>query len=342
MKKVLVTGGSGFIGGYLVEQLLEKGYTVWNIDNLSKYGSVEHTYDHHSRYKFIEADVKISALLYDLLEGAEHFICLAAMIGGITYFHEFAYDLLAENERIMASQFDAAIKEFKRPGSKLKKITVMSSSMVYESTKEFPSSENSIFKNPPPISTYGFQKLATHYFCSGAYEQYKLPFTLLLPFNCVGIGEKRALCDSEIMSGNIKLAMSHVIPDLVQKVLKGQNPLRILGAGNQVRHFTSGYDIARGIIMSLESEATTNMTYNLSTPIGHRIIDLAKIIWEKINGDKPFAVAHDEPFKYDVQYRCPETSRAAEDFGFYATDRVEDILDEVIPWIKDAIKKCEI
>lgn len=153
-------------------------------------------------------------------------------------FHEFAYDLLAENDRIVASTFDAAIFAFKR--HHLKKIIVLSSSMVFESSSVFPTPESDLPNCPPPMSTYGFQKLACEYYAKGAFEQHKLPFTIVRPFNCVGVGEKRALCDHDVMSGNIKLAMSHVVPDLMQKVLKGQDPLRILGAGNQVRHYTYG------------------------------------------------------------------------------------------------------
>ena len=60
------------------------------------------------------------------------------------------------------------------------------------------------------------------------------------------MGEGRALGEAEVLSGNVKLAMSHVVPDLVQKVLKGQDPLHILGDGTQVRHYTYGGDLARG------------------------------------------------------------------------------------------------
>ena len=91
---------------------------------------------------------------------------------------------------------------------------------------------------PPPFSSYGFQKLAVEYFARAAYEQYGLPFTIIRPFNCVGIGERRALGDVDILSGNVKLAMSHVVPDLVQKVVKGQDPLHILGDGS-LRYVTT-------------------------------------------------------------------------------------------------------
>ena len=99
---------------------------------------------------------------------------------------------------------------------------------------------------PPPAPPTSFQKLAVReYFARAAWDQHQLPYTIIRPFNCVGIGEGRALGDVEVMSGNVKLAMSHVVPDLVQKVLRGQDPLHILGDGKQIRHYTYGGDLAR-------------------------------------------------------------------------------------------------
>src|SRR5260370_4731610 len=157
----------------------------------------------------MQGDAKDSNLIRDLLEDCDYLVAAAAMIGGISYFHEFAYDLLSENERITASAFDAAI--YANRHGRLQKITVMSSSMVFENTAEFPTPEGAERRCPPPRSTYGFQKLATEYFAQGAWEQYKLPYTIVRPFNCVGIGERRALRDRDIASGNTKLAMWHVV-----------------------------------------------------------------------------------------------------------------------------------
>src|SRR5205823_4551634 len=139
------------------------------------------------------------------------------------------------------------------------------SSMVFESSNVFPTPEGAQLTSPPPKSTYGFQKLATEYFAKGAHEQYGLPYTIVRPFNCVGIGERRALRDHEVMSGNVKLAMSHVVPDLCQKVLKDQDPLHILGDGSQVRHYTYGGDLAHGIRLAMESDRAVNEDFNLST-----------------------------------------------------------------------------
>ena len=102
----------------------------------ASYGRVEKSYDQHPRYRFVEANCKDVSLLKELLSDCDHFVASAAMIGGISYFHEFAYDLLAENERITAASFDAAIHAHQH--QKLQKITVMSSSMVFEHPRSIP------------------------------------------------------------------------------------------------------------------------------------------------------------------------------------------------------------
>ena len=107
--KVLVTGAAGFICGYLIPDLLDHGHEVVGLDDYSKYGPVVRSYDDHPRYRFVEGDAKDGALLAKLVDGCDQVVAAAAMIGGISYFHEFAYDLLAENERILAATFDAAI-----------------------------------------------------------------------------------------------------------------------------------------------------------------------------------------------------------------------------------------
>ena len=338
--RTLVTGANGFIAGYLVAELLESGHEVVGVDNFSKYGRVAKSYDKHPRYKLHELDAKDAEGLKRLLEGCDHFVAGAAMIGGISYFHRYAYDLIAENERITAAAFDAAIWAFQ--SAKLKKITVLSSSMVYESTTEFPTPEGAQFRSPPPLSTYGFQKLATEYFVKGAHEQYHLPYTIVRPFNCVGIGEGRALGEAEVFSGNVKLAMSHVVPDLVQKVMKGQDPLHVFGDGGQVRHYTYGGDLARGIRVCIEHPAALNEDFNISTARSTTVLELAELIWKKLKPGKPFRVASDPPFAHDVQLRVPDVAKSKRLLGFEAVTSLETILDEVIPWVQEQVRAGKI
>ena len=196
---------------------------------------------------------------------------------------------------------------------------------------------------PPPLSSYGFQKLAVEYFAKAAWDQYKVPYTIVRPFNAVGVGEGRALGEVEILSGNVQLAMSHVVPDIVQKILKGQNPLHILGDGSQVRHYTYGGDLAKGIVTCMENEKALNEDFNVSTSESTTVLELAKVIWHKINGpDVPFQYVSDEAYEYDVQKRVPSVEKTKRVLEFECTTTLDTMLDEVIPWIESALAEGKI
>ena len=335
--KVLVTGAAGFINGYLIPELLAAGHEVVGVDDYSKYGPLTRSYDANPAYRFVEGDAKDVRLLQELARDCQQVVAAAAMIGGISYFHRFAYELLAENERILASTFDAAIDSYL--AGTLERIVVVSSSMVYESATVFPTPEGAQSTSPPPVSTYGFQKLASEYFAKGAQQQYGLPYSIVRPFNCVGIGERRASRDSDVMSGNVKLALSHVVPDLVLKTLKGQDPLHILGEGSQVRHYTYGGDLARGIRMVMESPKAINEDFNLSTSTSTTVLELAENIWRTVHGpDRPFNWISDDPFEHDVQRRVPDVRKARDVLGFEATTSLETMLEEVVPWIRAEVE----
>jgi UDP-glucose 4-epimerase len=336
MPKVLITGSSGFIGGYVVGELLARGHEVVGLDNLSKYGRVIRNYDENPNYQLIEGDARDVDLLARLLADCDHLIAGAALIGGISYFHSFAYDLLAANERIIASTCDAAIQAHRQ--GRLEKVTYLSSSMVFESTDRWPSVEGDERRVSPPASSYGFQKLAIEYFARAAWHQYQLPFTIVRPFNCIGIGEVRAVGDTEVVSGNVKLALSHVVPDLVQKIVRGQDPLHIFGDGSQVRHYTYGGDLARGIVTAMEHPAAYNDDFNLSTPTSTTVLELAEKIWHRLRPEAPFRYVSDSPLEHDVQRRVPSVVKAKELLGFEASTSLDEMLDEVVPWIQDAVR----
>jgi nucleoside-diphosphate-sugar epimerase len=141
-----------------------------------------------------------------------------------------------------------------------------------------------------------------------------------------------------VLSGNVKLAMSHVVPDLVQKVVKGQDPLHLLGDGAQIRHYTYGGDLARGIVTAMEHPAALDEDFNLSTATSTTVRELAETIWRKIRSDgMPFRYVSDPPFAHDVQRRIPDVEKARRVLGFEATTSLDEMLDEVIPWIISAV-----
>eukprot|EP00933_Yihiella_yeosuensis_P080799 TRINITY_DN94294_c0_g1_i1.p1 TRINITY_DN94294_c0_g1~~TRINITY_DN94294_c0_g1_i1.p1 ORF type:complete len:366 (+),score=79.61 TRINITY_DN94294_c0_g1_i1:66-1163(+) len=342
-RRILITGSHGFIMGYTIPVLLEQGHEVWGIDNFWKYGEISRSFESHPRFHFIKGDAKDLALVKKVVfdNKIQIFIAAAAIIGGISMFHKLAYFLLAENERITCTAFDACVEAHK--AGFFEKVVVISSSMVYECSDSFPSKESDLKTCPPPQSTYGFQKLACEYFAKGANEQHGVPYTIIRPFNAVGIGEQRATTDSEVFSGNVKLAMSHVVPDLVQKILKGQRPLHILGSGNQRRHYTYAGDLARGIVKCMLDPRSLNNDFNISTAAGHTVLELAEVIWRKIHGsDVPFEYKSDDPFEYDVQMRVPCVEKAKKELGIECTTSLDVALDEVIPWIKEQIGKGTI
>lgn len=317
MKKVIVTGSQGFIGSYICENLLVD-HKVLGIDNYSKYGVIPRKHDNHPGFKLVKANLAISDGLKPIFEefNPDYIIAGAAMIGGIAYFHKYAYDLISVNERIMANTIDIAIQL-----KNLKRLVNISSSMVYECATIFPSREDDVM--PAPLSTYGMQKLMTEYFCKGAHQQYGLDYSIIRPFNCVGIGEE-----------DVGTSLTHAIPDLIKKALNSKNgTMEILGNGDQVRHYTHGKDIAEGIRRAMYTPEASCQTFNISTPESISVTDLARIIWYKIYGNNNVSLIQKEPFKYDVQFRCPDVSKAREVLGFQSRICLSEALDEVIRWI---------
>ncbi len=131
--------------------------------------------------------------------------------------------------------------------------------------------------------------------------------------------------------------MSHVVPDLVQKVLKGQDPLHILGDGRQVRHYTYGGDLARGIRLAIEHPRRSTKTSTSRPRRSTTVLELAELIWRKIHGDRravPLVI--DQPFAYDVRCGSRRSRRPGRLLGFEATTTLDEMLDEVIPWIAES------
>lgn len=318
--KILITGSSGFIASHLCLRLLNAGHEVRGIDCFNKYGEIKRIHDDHPNFKLWKLDLTkhqdpITELVIDF--DPDVIIHAASRVGGIRYFHAFQSDLLRDNLTMDSFVFSLAIDLYKR--SNLKRIIVLSSSMVYENDITFPSREDRINKLPAPFSSYGFSKLSLHYQAKSAYEQHGLPYVLVLPFNAIGTGE------------DDKDGWSHLIPDLIQRSLT-LNPTDILpiyGDGSQTRHFTAVDDIARAIEICLTSDKALNQEFNISYPQGHTVKYIASLIWQEIHGTK-LEFQHNPPFKYDVQNRHPDVNKAKEILGFEATIPVEDYIKEII------------
>lgn len=310
--KFLVTGGAGFIGSEIVRQLLASGYFVRVADDLSKKDARV-----DPQAEFIKVDLTDPGQTRAVFAGIDICINAAAKIGGIGYFHKYPATILSENNKIYSSTFEAAVT------AGIKRMVYISSSMVFESAKSFPSKEEDVGQIPPPVTAYGFSKLSGEWYCSAFWAQYKLPFSICRPFNAYGINE----------FPEKEPGVAHVIPDLVRKILNGQYPLQLLGDGQQTRCFTHVRDIANGVITVTLHPKGKNQDFNIGGDAEIKMIDLARKIWQLMKIKKPFKVRFVKPFKYDIKRRVPDVSKVKKIIGWQSHVNFEEGLLEVIQWL---------
>jgi nucleoside-diphosphate-sugar epimerase len=315
----------------VTEELLAGGHTVIGLDNLAKYGKPARTLPDHERYTHVIGDAGDVELLHELSEGCDHLVANAAMIGGVRYMKDLAHDILVENNRLVSAAAQVGIRRHRET---LRKVTYVSSSMVYERHHGEDFREGDELEIPAPHTAYGFQKLVVEHHARAAWSQYGLPYTIVRPFNCVGAGERRADHTSTSPRELREMVRGHVIPDFVERALRRENPFRILGDGKQFRTFTYARDMARGFVLAVESERALNEDFNLSGPHGCTVAELAELVWDQVNPGVPLRLQHEEALPNDVRTRRPDTAKAQRLLGFTATTPLETMIDEVIAWVR--------
>jgi nucleoside-diphosphate-sugar epimerase len=222
----------------------------------------------------------------------------------------------------MRNSFRSAKTNFQ--AGNLKRVVVISSTMIYEGNLAS-SYEDDAIKIPPGI--YAFQKLACEYYAKAAYIQYGVPYTNIRISNCVGVGEDKAI--------HTDIKSSHVIPDLINKILvEKQDPLVIRGNGNQTRCFTNGKDIARAVRLAMNNPKAINESFNIANNAQIKIIDLAKMIWDKLVQGKEFKPSFVPTYIEDPQHNDISTHKAWRILGFSADISLEDSVDEAIEYIR--------
>ncbi|MFC6890242.1 NAD-dependent epimerase/dehydratase family protein [Halorubrum trueperi] len=316
-----ITGGAGFLGSHIVDYFADNGEDVVVIDDFSE-GTRENLSQSLSFVEIREVDLCDRQATIDSLGDIDVIVHLAAKIGGIGYFHHVPADIIAMNDAMNRSVFDAAVEH------NFDRVCYASSSMVYENADEFPVTEDQIGETPPPDSAYGFQKLAGEYYCRAYHDQYDIEYSIFRPFNAVGPREPPGE----------EVGQAHVIPDFVKKIRdEKQFPLNILGSGEQIRSFTNVKDIASGVYKCASHDAAANEEFNLGSSDGITMLDLAEKIWNYCNREENFAVDQQEEFDHDVQKRIPDSSKAAELLDWETEISLDQSLDEYITWYKEAL-----
>ncbi|MXR51171.1 NAD-dependent epimerase/dehydratase family protein [Halovenus sp. WSH3] len=316
-----ITGGAGFLGSHIVDHFVKQGDQVVVVDDFSD-GKRANLSESESQVEVREVDLRDGETTSDALKDIDIVVHLAAKIGGIGYFHDVPADIIAMNDAMNRSVFDAAVEH------DIDRVCYASSSMVYENATEFPVTETQLGEIPPPDSAYGFQKLAGEYYCEAYHDQYDVEYSIFRPFNAVGPREPPGE----------EVGEAHVIPDFVKKINdERQHPLKILGSGKQIRAFTNVRDIAAGVYECAHSPAAANDGFNLGSSEGVTMLELAEMIWERCGRSEPFEVEKEDAFDHDVKKRVPDSSKAAEILGWEPTVSLGESLDEYIEWYQTAL-----
>ena len=314
LKRIMVTGGCGFVGSVVVDKLLAKGYDVVVADDLSNpQSSVK------PGYEFFHIDIGNLEDARKAFEGVDCCIALAAKRGAIGYVHRNPTEFLVEHSRVYNGTFKAAVE------ANVERLVFISSSMIYENSKKFPSQEADVLGMPIPIpvSVFGFSKLMGEWYCRTFHEQFGLPYTIIRPSNIYGPNERPGA----------KIGDTHVIPELFRKIQTGQYPLELLGNGLQSRSFIHVTDITEGIVMALESKAAENEDFNMGGAEEVKIIELAEMIWNLCGREEPFRIKQVEGFPQDVQRQFLDTAKARELLGWQPGVSFEQGLKEVVEWL---------
>jgi UDP-glucose 4-epimerase len=312
-KRVLVTGGAGFIGHRLVRKLVDLGAKVVVADDLSK-GAAKNLEDVSNRIEFKTANLLDVDEAGRVLKNVEICFHLAARIGGIGYFHKTPAESLRDNSIMNFNMWDAA-------RDTETKVVCLSSSMVFERTSVFPTPETALEKTPPPMSGYGFSKLVAEYIARTYHEQYGVNFLIVRPFNAYGPGE---------MAGDY-VGYAHVIPDLIRKTLSGQYPLEIFGSGQQTRSYTYVDDLAEAVVYTTERYVNTD--FNIGNGVETSVLELAQRIWKSCGRKEPFQAKHLPSYTYDVKRRVPDVSKILAT-GWRPRVSLEQGLAMTLEWIK--------
>jgi len=329
-KNILVLGGAGFIGSYIIRELLkQEEVKITIIDNFSKYGVIHHDFFDDPRVEVKVRDVRV--MYPSEYKGYDLVICLAALIGGIQYFHKIPYQIARDNNEILAYAIDNTLT-----ASPDALFVYTSSSMVYERVQT-PVTEKDTYNQMIPFTNYGMQKLYGEYLVRGAHQEFGLRYLIIRPFNAVGSGE----LPETNRKGEVQFGMAHVIPDFVYRALVKQTPFEMLGDGKQVRTFTHAKDIAEAFLLTLEKEIV-NEDFNFCGLNTYDVMDLAQLIWKKVNPETPFPQVHHHPApEADVRFRVGKSEKAKKMLGWTPRYDMDYVVNDTLAFIRKNFEKVQ-
>jgi len=314
---ILVCGSEGSLMGSVIPYLLKANHSVRGVDNYFRYGRKQRKRD----YEFIEGDLCDVDVADRVCKGMDIAFQGAARIYGVSGFHKYGADILSEDTTLHKNIIRGALKH------KIEKLVYISSSMVYERDTNVPSRESDVDDMPVPLTDYGLSKLICERLCRAFHKQYSLKYSIWRPFNIITPFEEAA----------DETGISHVFADFIKKiVIKKQNPVKVLGDGDQIRCFTWIEDVAGAIARYSFHGETDNEAFNLGNPEPVSMKELAlkihKLAIDKgiLPKNRQLSFTYLPTYEDDVKIRIPSVEKAKAVLNWEPTVKLDEALNRCL------------
>lgn len=300
-KLIVVTGGAGFIGSHIAEELSEDNDVIV-IDNLYA-GKIENV---PPNVRFIQADIRDYKSIAELISQADYVFHEAALVSVV---ESVERPLLTEEINVLGT-----LNILKALSDGQGKLIFASSAAVYGDNQNLPLKES---EKPKPLSPYGITKVSAEYYCKVFYELYGVPTVSLRYFNV--FGERQGYNQ-----------YAGVISIFINRALKGE-PLIIYGDGRQTRDFIYVKDVVKANILAAESSRANGKVFNVARGERTTIVELALKIIDATNS--PSSIIFDKPRPGDIKHSQADISEIRK-LGFKPEYSLEEGLLKTVKWYR--------